>query len=160
LERSCSLLSEQINTTYSQWFTSDSLTTVLRILALPLSSTCRSLNQTSLKEPDFVTLRDNLAYYSCMLQMTAEKLFTCCVFPCEMTVCTVFHSVTPTRFYPEIKHTCQHKKHILKNRLRGATQSHYIIHIYTDRVNIHLIYNNSHYALCPQRIFKPNGPFP
>jgi hypothetical protein len=37
-----------------------------------------------------VTLRDNLAYYSCMLQMTADKLFTRCVFHCEMTVCTVF----------------------------------------------------------------------
>jgi hypothetical protein len=75
LERSCSLLSEQINTTYSQRFTSDSLTTVLRILALPLSSNCRSLNQISLKGPGFVTLRDNLAYYSCMLQMTAAKLY-------------------------------------------------------------------------------------
>jgi hypothetical protein len=79
------------------------LTTIPQILALPLSSNCRSLNQTSLRGPGFVMLRDNLAYYSCMLQMTAEKLFTHCVFHCEMTVCTVFHSVTPTRFYPEIK---------------------------------------------------------
>jgi hypothetical protein len=90
LERSKSLLSEQINTTYGQTLTTGSLTTVPRILTLLLSSNCRSLNQTSLRGPGFVTLRDNLAYYSCMLPMTAEKLFTRCVFLCEMTVCTVF----------------------------------------------------------------------
>jgi hypothetical protein len=73
LERSKSLLSKQINTTYVQTLTTGSLTTVQRILALPLSSNCRSLNQTSLRGPGFVTLRDNLAYYSCMLQMTADS---------------------------------------------------------------------------------------
>jgi hypothetical protein len=51
LEHSKSLRSEQINTTYSQTLTSGSLTNVLRILALPLSSNCRSLNQISLKGP-------------------------------------------------------------------------------------------------------------
>jgi hypothetical protein len=51
LERSKSLCSEQINTTYSQTLTTGSQTTVLWILALPLSSNCRSLNQTSLKGP-------------------------------------------------------------------------------------------------------------
>jgi hypothetical protein len=84
LERSCSLLSEQINTAYSQQCTSDSLTTVLRIFSLLLSSNCRSLNQISLKGPSVMTL----AYYSCKL--TAKKLYTRCVFHCEMTVCTVF----------------------------------------------------------------------
>jgi hypothetical protein len=57
-ERPLSLRLEYINTTYSQRFTSDSLTIVWRIFSLPLSSNCRSLNQISLKEPGFVTLRD------------------------------------------------------------------------------------------------------
>jgi hypothetical protein len=58
LERSKSLLSEQINATYGQTLTTGSPTTVPRILALPLSSNCRSLNQISKKGPGSVTLCD------------------------------------------------------------------------------------------------------
>jgi hypothetical protein len=153
LERSCSLLSEQINTTYSQQFTSDSLTTVLRIFSLPLSSNCRSLNQISLKRARLCDspwwLWPTTAVWwpprSCIQDVSFTVRWLCALFSFSHTNAILswdkMHMSTQNTY--------------LRNRLRGATQLHYIIHIYIDKVNIHLIYNNGHYALCPQRILKP-----
>jgi hypothetical protein len=64
--------------------------------------------------------------------------------------------------------SCDKNTHVntyLKNRPRGATQfalhNTYILQYpFVQTKLIHFIYNNSHYALCPQRILKPNGSFP
>jgi hypothetical protein len=84
-------------------------------------------------------------------------------------VCTVFPSVTPMRFYPEIKRTCQHDSHIKKQAERGNTfalhNTFYKIHFATTKTHlamtelIHHLYNNNHQVLCPQRILKPRGSF-
>jgi hypothetical protein len=48
-----------------------------------------------------------------------------------------------------------------KNRLRGGnTIALHNTLLHRQKLIYIFIYNNSHYALCPQRILKPNGPFP
>jgi hypothetical protein len=164
LERSKSLLSEQINTTYGQTLTTGSLTTLPRILALPLSSNCRSLNQTSLKGPGSVTLRWQFG----LLQLYVaddrqEAVYTLCL-PLWDDCVHCFLSVTPMRFYPEIKTHMSTQNTYLKNRLKGATQfglhNTHLKYTFAQTKLIHFIYNNSHYALCSQRILKHNGSFP
>jgi hypothetical protein len=75
-----------------------------------------------------------------------------------------FLSVTPTWFYPEIKTHMSTQNTYLKNRPRGATQfalhNTFLQYTFAQTKSIHFIYNNSHYAWCPQRILKPLCSFP
>jgi hypothetical protein len=117
LECSKSLWSEQINTTYSQMLTLGSLATVLRILALPLSSNCRSTNQISLKGPalwESVTIWPTTAV---CCEDRREAVYSLCL-PLWDDCVHCFLSVTPTR---DKTHMSTQNTY-LKNRPRGATQ--------------------------------------
>jgi hypothetical protein len=54
-----------------------------------------------------------------------------------MTVCTVLHAVTPTRFYPTIKGACQYKAHFKKQADRGNIYIALILH---EQKLVHISY--------------------
>jgi hypothetical protein len=95
---------------------------------------------------------------------TAEKLYTRCVFHCEMTCvhCFSFSHTNVILSWDKTHMSTQNT--YLKNRPRGATHLRYIIHFYKIHFAmttlIHHLYNNNHQVLCLQRIFKTRGSFP
>jgi hypothetical protein len=138
-----------------------SLTTVLRILALPLSSNCRSLNQISLKGPALsMTI---LAYYSCMVRRPPRS----CLHAVSSTVrwlCALFSFSQTNAILSWDKTHISTQNTYLKNRPRGATQfvlhNTFLQYTFAQTKLIHSMYNNIHKVLCPQRILKPHGSFP
>jgi hypothetical protein len=152
LEHSKSLLSEQIFTTYIRSLQAlyhcpaDSCTS-----AFPLSSNCRSAAAVCNED------RWEAVYTLCL------PLWDDCVH------CFSFSHTNAILSWDKNAHV--NTKHILKNRPRGATHLHYIIHFYKIHFAmtkthfamtklIHHLYNNNHQVLCPQRILKPPGSFP
>jgi hypothetical protein len=113
------------------------------------SSNCRSTNQISLKGPALwhsVTIWPTTAV---CCEDRREAVYTLRL-PLWDDCVHCFLSVTPTRFYPEIKTHMSAQNTYLKNRPRGATHLHYIIHFYkihlqcwntfcNDKVNTSLV---------------------